>query len=60
MNIYQENGYENRKDYLNSLADWHGVDKGTVYYLASILGKNEDFDGLVTTLEDHSQGCGIF
>ena len=52
MNIYKENGYENRRDYLNSLAEEFDVDRETVYMLASLLGKEEDFDGLVTTLED--------
>lgn len=27
-NIYQENGYENRKDYLKSVADEYGIDPG--------------------------------
>ena len=52
MNIYQENGYENRKDYLNCLADDYGVDIATVYGLASMLGSSDDFDGLVSALED--------
>jgi hypothetical protein len=52
MSIYKENGYENRRDYLDSLADDFGVDRQTVYSLASILGSSEDFDGLVTALED--------
>lgn len=52
MSIYKENGYENRRDYLDSLADDFGIDKQTVYAIASILGSSEDFDGLVTALED--------
>jgi hypothetical protein len=52
MSIYKENGYENRRDYLDSLADDFGVDKQTVYSLASILGSSEDFDGLINALED--------
>jgi hypothetical protein len=52
MSIYKENGYESRRDYLDSLADDFGIDKQTVYSLASLLGSNEDFDGLVTALED--------
>jgi len=51
-NIYQEHGFENRKEYLNDLADANGVDIETVYALAGILGETEDFDGLVTGLED--------
>ena len=50
MNIYKENGFENRRAYLESLCEEY--DRDTVYALASILGSSEDFDGLVTTLED--------
>ncbi len=52
MSIYQENGYKNRKDYLNNLADDFGIDRETVFFYASVLGPDEDFDGLVTSLED--------
>jgi hypothetical protein len=52
MTIYQEEGFENRKAYLIDLADNYGIDVQTVFALASILGSNEDFDGLVTALED--------
>jgi hypothetical protein len=48
--IYKENGFENRRDYLESLCEEY--DRDTVYALASILGSSEDFDGLVTSLED--------
>ena len=52
MNVYQENGYKNRKDYLKSLADEYGVDAQVVFTSASMLGPSEDFDGLVSQLED--------
>lgn len=48
-NVYKENGYENRKDYLNRLAEEYGRN---VYFLADMLGESEDFDGLLTSLED--------
>ena len=51
--VYTDNGFSSRKDYLNSLADDFGVDVKTVYDLASILGSEEDFDALVTELEDY-------
>ena len=57
-NIYQDHGYNNRKDYLNSLAEDFGLDTDVVYSLASVLGKIEDFDGLVTSLEDIEAGDG--
>jgi hypothetical protein len=54
MSIYTDEGYTSRRDYLDSLADDFGLDKQTVYTLASILGSSEDFDGLVTALEDEA------
>jgi len=51
-NIYQKRGYKNRKDYLECLAADYCVPLDTVYALASALGKNEDFDGLISSLED--------
>lgn len=51
-NIYQENGYADRNDYLNCLAEDYGVPLEDVYSFAEMLGENEDFDGLVSTLED--------
>ena len=51
-NIYQENGYADRGDYLNCLLEDYSVSIDDVYSLAEILGEHEDFDGLVSTLED--------
>ena len=51
-NIYQENDYADRDDYLNCLSEDYGVSIEDVYSLAEMLGKNEDFDGLVCALED--------
>ena len=50
-NIYKQNGFLNRDDYLSSLCNEY--DEDTVYMLADMLGANEDFDGLVTGLEDY-------
>lgn len=52
MNIYHENGYTDRKDYLNCLAEDLGVDLEIVLISAELLGQSEDFDGLVSMLED--------
>lgn len=52
MSFYTEQGYTSRRDYLDILADDMGIDKTTVYTLAELLGPSEDFDGLVTALED--------
>ena len=54
MNDYQANGYANRRAYLESLADDFGVPVSTVFALAGMLGPSEDFDGLVTSLEDYA------
>jgi hypothetical protein len=43
---------QERKEYLNGLAEDFGVSKGTVYALASMLGPDEDYDGLIVALED--------
>jgi hypothetical protein len=51
-NIYQEKGYVNRKDYLKCMSEDYGVPLETVYALADLLGKDEDFDGLISSLED--------
>ena len=51
-NIYQENGYADRDDYLNCLSEDYGVSIEDIYSLAEMLGENEDFDGLVSALED--------
>lgn len=51
-NIYQENGYKDRKDYFNCLASEFDVPITTILLLADMLGQNEDFDGLVSALED--------
>jgi len=52
MSIYTDEGYTSRRDYLTCLAQDMGVDVDTVLTLASMLGSSEDFDGLVTAIED--------
>ena len=54
--IYREYGYDDRDDYLRSLADDYGVPEEAVQALADILGPDEDFDGLVSSLEDAADG----
>ena len=56
MNAYTENGYKNRREYLDSLSEDMGIDRETVFALAGMLGPSEDFDGLVTMLEDAAEG----
>ena len=53
MNVYRSNGYENREDYLSCLADDYGLDlEDVVRPLAELLGPAEDFDGLISMLQD--------
>jgi hypothetical protein len=52
MNDYTANGFKDRRAYLESLCEEY--DRDTVYMLAGLLGSSEDFDGLVTSLEDYA------
>jgi len=54
-NVYQANGYKNREEYLSDLACQYEVSLMEVRAIADMLGKNEDFDGLVTALEDFEE-----
>lgn len=56
MTVYKENGYSNREDYLKSLAEDFDMEYENVLMLATTLGEEEDFDGLITVLEDHCEG----
>ncbi|NDV69974.1 RNA polymerase [Dysgonomonas sp. 25] len=49
--IYRQNGFEDRNDYLQSLADDYGVNVYVIFSLAEIIGESEDFDELISTLE---------
>lgn len=53
MNYYIANGFKDRKEYLESLCEEYP--RAIVYGLASVLGPSEDFDGLVTSLEDYAE-----
>lgn len=55
MNIYQSEGFTTRKQYLEHLAEDFGISKSDVFMIADLLGENEDFDGLITTLEDYTE-----
>ena len=56
--VYAQNGYEDREDYLNSLAEEKGIDRLTVDMIADMLGETEDFDGLISTLDDYKRRLG--
>jgi len=52
QNIYQANGYESRKHYLQCMSEDYSIPLNVVFSLASILGPSEDMDGLINALED--------
>lgn len=52
--VYVANGYANREAYLRGLAEEHDVPIEVVLLTADMLGPNEDFDGLVSELEDYN------
>jgi hypothetical protein len=52
MSIYTDNGYESRAEYLACMSDEYGINIDKVEMVADLLGPSEDFDGLVTTLQD--------
>ena len=54
--VYQENGYKNRTEYLWSLTEDHQVSIETVHLYSDLMGPSEDFDGLVSALEE----CNLF
>ena len=49
MNVYEANGYANRAEYLDELRQEYGE---LVDLFIGVLPASEDFDGLVTELED--------
>ena len=53
MNDYTAHGYANRRAYLEGLCEEYP--RSIVYALADLFGPSEDFDGLVTALEDAAE-----
>ena len=53
--IYRDNGYNDREDYLSCIAEDYGLDlEQVVRPIANLLGSSEDFDGLIAMLEDEA------
>lgn len=52
MSRYKTKNYSNRREYLDWLAERYGVDRADVVLLSSILGTDQDFDGLPATLAE--------
>ena len=53
-NVYVENGFDDRNAYMEYLADMNGIPVSDVWDIAWILGPDEDFDALVTTIDDYA------
>lgn len=54
MSIYKANGFDSRRAYLTSIAEAYGVQVSAVFLLSQMLGAEEDFDGLISHLDDLS------
>ena len=52
LDPYVSNGFKDRAEYLLHLSDEYMVPLDTVESLAETLGETEDFDGLVTAVQD--------
>lgn len=52
-NVYIEEGYKNRRDYLKTLSEELDVPFEVVMSISGMLGPEEDFDGLISSLEDY-------
>tara|TARA_R100001510_G_C7596874_1_gene164689 strand:+ start:555 stop:764 length:210 start_codon:yes stop_codon:yes gene_type:complete len=55
---YQGHGFANRGEYLDNLRKIYGV--APVDAFIEIMPESEDFDGLVTELEDYVSGEGFY
>ena len=53
MSTYSQNGYINRIDYLAKISEEYSVPLEVVLDVADLLGPEEDFDGLISSLEDY-------
>jgi hypothetical protein len=56
---YNAQGYKDRDDYLTGLAQDFGIDITAVRMISDMLGPSEDFDGLISDLEDFAS-IGLF
>ena len=59
LGIYRDAGADGRCDYLEGLAESHGLSIEIVLTMADLLGAEEDFDGLACACEDAEGGFGM-
>ena len=53
-NPYLRKGFQTRKEYLRDLAEQFGMSYKKVLLYADLFGPEEDFDALITSLEEVS------
>jgi hypothetical protein len=51
VNLYKDNGYKSRTEYLKSLAEEFNISLSEVKMISELIGKEEDFDGLVSEIQ---------
>jgi hypothetical protein len=51
VNLYKDNGYKSRTEYLKSLAEEFNISVSEVKMISELIGKEEDFDGLVSEIQ---------
>ena len=54
LSRYQEDGYDNRTDYLIGLAKEHELTLEDILPSVDLMGPEEDFDGTVNFVEDYA------
>lgn len=53
-NVYKQRGFDSRQDYLIAVASTYELPLYSVEALANMLGKEEDFDGLLSMCADEA------
>ena len=56
--VYQQQGYKDRADYLESLEKEYNIPEGFLGAMSDVLGECEDFDGLVSSAQDYENMFG--
>lgn len=51
-NEYRLCGFENRREYLEAVAETYGAELDAVLTIANLFGPDEDFDGLLSEVAD--------
>ena len=55
LNVYQRNGHANRTEYLRRMSGLFGLPMEQVQAAADLLGPEEDFDWLLSILEEAAE-----